>query len=136
MYILPLKEPTLKIAKLQNSTESDEVAHYEPPHLHLCCFPFSFLNFQYNMALTKHFFFLNLADIVFIFCLVACVRLDSFYLELFKLLFLFAKHQVWLGFLLLFQLFFTEEPEARWNEFIALSPTFRFLSIKIYGQCL
>ena len=33
--------PETKIAKFANSVDLDEVAHYDPPHLDLHCWPFS-----------------------------------------------------------------------------------------------
>ena len=60
----------MKIAEVANSVDSDEVAQYEPPHLHLYCLPCSSNNnnkndfiyrggsvytSQYDIAWTKHF---------------------------------------------------------------------------------
>ena len=41
-YLLILKAPTTKIVTFANSADPDEVAHNEPPHLELHCFPLVF----------------------------------------------------------------------------------------------
>ena len=35
----PLSVPETKTAEFANSVDLDEVAHHEPPHLHLHCLP-------------------------------------------------------------------------------------------------
>ena len=40
---IALRGPATKIAEFANSIDLDEVAHNEPPHLHLHCLPSSLL---------------------------------------------------------------------------------------------
>ena len=39
LYMFTLKVHKVKTAEFANSTDPDEAAHYEPPHLELCCLP-------------------------------------------------------------------------------------------------
>ena len=61
--MLTLKAPKTKIFKNANSADPDEVAHDEPPHLGLGCWPYS-LNMIY---MGRNIFFLILADVNFVY---------------------------------------------------------------------
>ena len=41
LNLLTLQIPVTKIAEFANSVDLDEVAHHEPPHLDLHCWPSS-----------------------------------------------------------------------------------------------